>query len=304
MYTRIGNCLNHPSYFRYGFYFLLLISLVLNSVITQNDSNFYILYILAAVFLGIGFYNKPAWFIIFFTVLVVVCRFFLIPDFDPSIINFLVYLVTYLLITFISLELMKYVQKVKESQVELTMALANTLDSRDAYTLHHSENVAKYAVKIAEEMKLSKHLCEHIRIGCLLHDIGKIGIPERILNKKEKLTIDEYNVIKNHPTIGYNIIKHVATFNQNGVLDIVLHHHERYDGTGYPEGLKGDEIPLAARIVAVADSFDAMTSKRIYRDELEMEHTINEICKNKGTQFDPEVVDVFFNLLQTNGYKI
>ena len=266
-------------------------------MILEGDSHFYILYIFSVIFLSIGFYNKT-WLLILFTLIVVICRYFLIPDSPSSIITFLIHLFTYLLITFIATGLMKYVHKVKEDELELTTALANALDSRDPYTLNHSENVAKCSVQIAEKMNLSKECCAIIRKGALLHDIGKIGIPEHILMKNGKLTNEEYEVIKTHPTIGYNMIKHVADFHENGVLDIVLYHHERYDGKGYPAGLKENQIPLFARIVAVADTFDAMTTKRIYREELNLEYTLNEIRKNKGTQFDPEMVDVFLNLFE------
>ncbi|WP_235867585.1 HD-GYP domain-containing protein [Ureibacillus chungkukjangi] len=195
---------------------------------------------------------------------------------------------------------MKYVQKVEEDNLELTIALANALDSRDHYTLHHSENVAKYSVQIARKLNLPNLSCEIIRKGALLHDIGKIGIPENILTKQDKLTDEEYEIIKNHPILGHNMIKHIVNFHKNGVLDIVLYHHERYDGNGYPMGLKGKQIPLFARIVAIADSFDAMTTKRVYRDELDLEYAINEIRKNKGKQFDPELVEVFLSLFDQN----
>ena len=193
---------------------------------------------------------------------------------------------------------MKYVHKVREDELELTTVLANALDSRDSYTLNHSENVAKYSVQIAEKLKLSKECCAIIRKGALLHDIGKIGISEHILMKNGKLTNEEYEEIKVHPTIGYNMIKHVADFHKNGILDMVLYHHERYDGKGYPAGLKGNQIPLYARIAAVADTFDAMTTKRVYREELSLDYTLNEIQKNKGTQFDPEIVDTFLSLFE------
>lgn len=193
---------------------------------------------------------------------------------------------------------MKYVHKVREDELELTTVLANALDSRDSYTLNHSENVAKYSVQIAEKLKLSKDCCAIIRKGALLHDIGKIGISEHILMKNGKLTNEEYEEIKTHPTIGYNMIKHVADFHKNGILDMVLYHHERYDGKGYPAGLKGNQIPLYARIAAVADTFDAMTTKRVYREELSLDYTLNEIQKNKGTQFDPDIVDAFLSLFE------
>lgn len=193
---------------------------------------------------------------------------------------------------------MRYVQKVRKDYLELATALANALDSRDPYTRHHSENVSKYAVKIAKEMGLSADLCDVVRIGGLLHDIGKIGIPEQILKKKGKLTEEQYNIIKNHPHIGYKIINHITNFSKNGVLDIVLYHHERYDGRGYPNGLKGKDIPLLARIIAVADTFDAMTSKRVYREKLDLNSALSEIQDSKGTQLDPEIVDVFLKMMR------
>ena len=189
--------------------------------------------------------------------------------------------------------------KSREDKLELTTVLANALDSRDSYTLNHSENVAKYSVQIAEKLKLSKECCAIIRKGALLHDVGKIGISEHILMKNGTLTNEEYEEIKVHPTIRYNMIKHVADFHKNGILDMVLYHHERYDGKGYlPAGLKGNQIPLYARIAAVADAFDAMTTKRVYREELSLDYTLNEIQKNKGTQFDPEIVDTFLSLFE------
>ena len=294
----IKQLFNKPLYFRYSFVIVLAFSAILNSLILHGDSNFYILYIFSVIFLGIGFYNKPYWFLIFWTVVTVTCRYFSIPDSDSNFGIFLIHLLTYLLITLISAELMKYVQKVKEDHFALTTALANALDSRDRYTLHHSENVAKYAVQIAEKMHFSKETCEIIRKGALLHDIGKIGIPEHILGKEGKLTTEEFETIKSHPKLGHNMIKHIGDFSENGVLDIVLHHHERYDGKGYPAGLKGKEIPLFARIVGIADTFDAMTTKRVYRDEFDINYALNEIRKNKGTQFDPEIADVFLSLFE------
>ena len=296
----IKQLFNKPSYFRYSFFIVLAFSVILNRMVLNGESNFYILYILSVIFLGIGFYNKPLWFLILFTVITVTCRYFSITDAESNIGIYLIHLITYLLITLISSGLMNYVQKVKEDHLALTTALANALDSRDRYTLHHSENVAKYAVRIAEKMKLSEECCEVIRKGALLHDIGKIGIPEHILGKSGKLTDEEYEIIKSHPTLGHNMIKHIEHFHKNGVLDIVLYHHERYDGKGYPTGLKGDQIPLFARIVGIADTFDAMTTKRVYRDEFDIEYALNEIRKNRGTQFDPEIANVFLSLFEEN----
>ena len=296
--------LKKPSFFRYGFFTLLIFSVVLNSAFQNGDDNLYILYILTAIFLGIGFFNKPTWVLIIFTVIVVICRYFLIPDgSNYNIGNFLIHLFTYLLITLISTGLMNYVQKVKEDHLKFISVLTKALDSRDTYTMYHSENVAKYAVKIAENMRLSKECCEIIHKGSLLHDLGKIGIPEHVLMKNGILTDEEYKIIKNHPIIGYNMLKDITDFHINGILDIVLFHHERYDGKGYPKGLKGKQIPLFARIVAVADTFDAMTTKRVYRKQIDLKYTINEIRKHKGTQFDPEIVDVFLELFENHQLK-
>ena len=290
---------NNPIYFRFSFFILLIISCILNHFIFNGDGNYYILYVLSVVALGIGFYNKPVWFLIFLTVIVVTCRYIFIPESEANVGTFLIHFFTYLVITAISTGLMKYVQKVKNDNLELTIALANALDSRDNYTKNHSENVAKYSVLIAEKMNLPKTSCDIIRKGALLHDIGKIGIPEHILVKNGRLTEEEYEVIKNHPVIGHKMIQHVGDFTNNGVLDIVLYHHERFDGNGYPSGLKGKEIPLFARIVAVADTFDAMRTKRVYRDEIDLKTTLHEIERNKGTQFDPEIVDTFLSLFNS-----
>jgi putative nucleotidyltransferase with HDIG domain len=299
MFNEFFRSLNYPITFRYCFYILLILGITINCLVVDKGSNFYIIYIFCTIFLGIGFYNFSKWFIFFLTFIVVICRFYLIPEVSSDLATFLTYLFTYILITFISVALMKKVQNVKEDHLELIKALSNALDSRDTYTMNHSENAAKYAVEIAEKMNLKKDLCNVIHTGGLLHDIGKIGIPEYILLKPGKLTDDEYNTIKTHPTIGYEMIKHISTFRENGVLDIVLYHHERYDGKGYPKGLKGNEIPLVARIVAVADTFDAMSSKRVYREELDLDHVLNTIRNNKGTQFDPEIVDVFLSLFNS-----
>lgn len=299
MVNRLFNrWINHLNTYRFLFFILLISSVILNSLTLYGDNIFYILYILSVIVLGIGYYNKPTWFLTLFTVIVVSFRYFFTPEQGSNIGVFLIHCLTYLIITLLSAALMKNIQKIKIDNLELTTALANALDSRDTYTLHHSENVAKYSVQIAKKMKLSKDCCEIIHKGALLHDIGKIGIPEHILFKNGRLTNEEYEIIKKHPRIGHNMIKHVGDFHHNGVLDIVLYHHERFDGKGYPTGLKGKQIPLFARIVAIADSFDAMTTKRVYRDEIELESTLNEIRINKGKQFDPEIVDVFLSLFE------
>jgi putative nucleotidyltransferase with HDIG domain len=291
MNNRFSIFLNNPSYFRIGFLILLVGGTILNYFL---HNNLFILYILATIFLGIGFYNRSVWLLIFLTTLVVICRFLLNPF--PGVDYFVYHLLAYLLIMFISLGFMIYYQKIKKGNLELILALVNALDSKDPYTLNHSKNVADYALQIAEKMKLSQRDCDVIHKGGLLHDIGKIGLPDYILTKSGRLTENEYSTTKSHPEIGHDIIKHVELFNGSGILDVVLYHHERYDGTGYPMGLKGEKIPSVARIVAIADAFDAMTSKRIYRDQLDLDYSLNEIRKHKGTQFDPAITDVFLSL--------
>ncbi|MFD0824202.1 HD-GYP domain-containing protein [Neobacillus sp. M.A.Huq-85] len=296
MEKRIQSWLNKPNYFRYGFICILLCSTFLNLTILM-DERIYIFYVLATVFLGIGFFNQSPLFLVLCTTLIVTCRYSFAPNL-PDAGTFFVQLGTYLLIMVISVGLMKHNQRIKRDNIEMIKVLSKALDSRDTYTSQHSENVAKYALKIAKKMKLSAELCDMTQKAGLLHDIGKIGVPEHILKKPGKLTEEEYSIIKEHPLIGNEIIKHVSSFHETGILDGVLYHHERYDGKGYPHGLKGEEIPLIARILAVADTFDAMTSKRVYRTELDVHKTLAEIEQNKGTQFDPEIAEVFLRLFE------
>ncbi|MBT2660092.1 HD-GYP domain-containing protein [Bacillus sp. ISL-45] len=194
--------------------------------------------------------------------------------------------------------------KQKTNLLEVTTALVKSIDSRDPYTATHSESVAFYAKIIAKRLGLREKICDDIYLGGLIHDLGKIGIDEKILNKPSKLTLKEYDVIKQHPFIGYKSIKHVTSFQKNGILDMVLYHHERYDGKGYPEGLKGAEIPFVARIMALADAFDAMTSRRIYKNKKDFDCVIKEIEENKGKQFDPYIADTFLTILKTEGEAI
>jgi putative nucleotidyltransferase with HDIG domain len=179
-------------------------------------------------------------------------------------------------------------------------AITQSLDARDAYTAYHSRNVAKYAREIAEVMQLPAVDIEKIYIAGILHDTGKIGTPEAILTKKGRLTDDEFEIMKEHARHGYNILKNINYLTKLGITKMLLHHHEKIDGSGYPDGLKGDEIPLGARILAVSDAFDAMTTDRSYRNKLSLDEAIEQLEKNKGTQFDPVVVDSLLKLVKTN----
>lgn len=168
----------------------------------------------------------------------------------------------------------------------------------DTYTQKHSDRVSKYAVLIGKHMGLSDKEIEDLKFGGLFHDLGKSEIPDMIINKQSGLTDDEYAKMKNHPSIGAHILSNSANFKD--IIPIVEYHHEKYDGTGYPYGLKGNDIPYLARITAIADAFDAMTSNRSYRDSLPIETVISEFTRCKGTQFDPEVTEVFLDILKNN----
>ncbi len=296
MFNTYHRLLQQPVYFRVGFMIVLITGVILDSLFYYDS--LHIFYVLSVIFLGLGFFNARAWVIVSLTTIVVLCRVFISLNPSHSFVNLFIFFLTYFLITYISVGLMKNVQKGKKDNLELTAALAEALDTRDSYTSHHSANVSNYAAAIAKKMGLSKEVCEAVRIGGLLHDIGKIGIKEHVLIKPEALTEEEYGLIKKHPKKGYEIIKHIESFHRNGVLDIVLYHHERFDGEGYPAGLKGRQIPLTARIIAVADAFDAMTTNRVYRMRFDIEHALREIHRNRGTQFDPEVADVFLSLFE------
>lgn len=195
--------------------------------------------------------------------------------------------------------------KLKESQDQLEKAyldsievIRQTVEAKDSYTRGHSDRVSSYSVLIGKHMGLSEEELHTLKIGGLFHDIGKIGIPDNILNKEDKLSIDEYSQIKNHPAIGKHILSNATIFQD--IIPIVYYHHERFDGKGYPSQLSGKDIPLLARITAIADTFDAMTSARSYRHPLPIDVVEQEIRNCSGTQFDPEIVDVFLDILHNH----
>ena len=180
--------------------------------------------------------------------------------------------------------------------------IMKTLFEKSNRESEHSSRVSKYAEAIAKQMSFTQDEVDEIRIAGLVHDIGKISIKEAILNKKGALTHDEWKVIKNHPSSGWRILSSSNDFSE--IADLVRAHHERWDGKGYPNGLKGNKIPLGARIIAVADSYDAMTSLRTYRDKFKKERAVEELVKCAGTQFDPKIVDVFVHKVLAQKYKI
>ena len=184
----------------------------------------------------------------------------------------------------------------KEKYIQTVNALTRSIEIRDKYTEGHSQRVADISESIAKVMKYSELKREHLKIAALMHDVGKIGIDDAILNKPGKLTNEEYEMIKRHPVMGYNILKDIKDL--ESILDLVKYHHERYDGKGYPEGKTADELNVSVFIIQLADSVDAMATDRPYRKAMSEEEIIQEIIRCTGTQFHPEVVKAY---LKTKG---
>uniref|UniRef100_UPI004055CCD0 HD domain-containing phosphohydrolase n=1 Tax=Acetatifactor sp. TaxID=1872090 RepID=UPI004055CCD0 len=191
--------------------------------------------------------------------------------------------------------------KAYEQIAPTVFALMAAIDAKDSYTFKHSTQVSEYAVLLAKEIGLKKNEIQIVKEAGLLHDIGKIGIPESILMKQGKLTSEEYNIMKKHVTNSIEMIHFLP--NMNYVIPAVVSHHERYDGKGYPRGIAGEEIPLLGRILAVCDSFDAMISKRSYKESMTIEYAVEELEKNRGTQFDPKLAEAFINLVKSGKLK-
>jgi putative nucleotidyltransferase with HDIG domain len=190
-----------------------------------------------------------------------------------------------------NIQLEKYV-------VDFANVLLKTVDAKDNYTAAHSKRVCEYALKFANVLNLTDRDKETLKLASLFHDIGKIGIPDNILTKNNTLTDDEYEVIKYHPTIGANILSVADIFKD--VYEIVKCHHERMDGSGYPYGIFGDKIPYLSKILSICDSFDAMTTKRSYKEVYTLDFALNELKKGCGTQLDKELTEKFINLVKEN----
>lgn len=191
---------------------------------------------------------------------------------------------------------------VRKVYLDTIQALATTIEAKDLYTHGHSDRVAKYSMVIAEEMKLSGDFLNMLKYAALLHDIGKIGIPEEILNKPGKLSENEFNKVKQHPELGASIVEKLDFLAKPATF--IKSHHERLNGSGYPQGLRGGEIPLGAAILAVADAFDAMTSDRPYRKAWTVKDAMAEIEKNSGIQFKSEVVQALRQSLEKGRIKV
>jgi putative nucleotidyltransferase with HDIG domain len=204
-------------------------------------------------------------------------------------------------VTSIVIENRRLYRELQELMLDLVRSLVSSIDAKDPYTCGHSERVAITARRVAIQMRLPAEQVEQIYLAGLLHDIGKIGTPEQILRKEGKLEAEEWRIMKQHPTVGHRILAGIRKL--ESIRDVVLSHHERLDGKGYPAGLKGDEIPLLARIVGIADAFDAMTSNRPYRPMLPMEYVKKEIERCIGTQFDVRAAEALLSLDMTQLMK-
>ncbi|MBN2209747.1 MAG: response regulator [Candidatus Coatesbacteria bacterium] len=189
--------------------------------------------------------------------------------------------------------------KLQRSYLETIRSFAVVLEERDAYTQGHSRRVTEYSVRIAEEMGLADKQIKALQIGGALHDIGKIGIPEDTLRKPSNLSEDEWEIMQEHPDKGARMVEPLSFLSEERVL--IRHHHERWDGQGYPDALAGEQIPLLSRVLCVADAFDAMTSTRSYRRRMTLDIAVGRLLEGKGTQFDPEIVDVFIDCLGKHG---
>ena len=205
-----------------------------------------------------------------------------------------------------TLEIQRHQLALTQQQIkmgnETIFAIAKAVDAKDERTSQHSMRVSQYSVLIGRELGFSQQECDNLRQAAQMHDIGKIGIPDSILNKPGRLTDEEYAVMKSHVIRGADILKDFTLI--DNVMQGLLYHHERYDGRGYPEGLKGKDIPLYGRIIAVADAFDAMSSNRVYRRQMDFDYVLNEIRKGRGTQFDPEIADILLKLIDEGKINI
>lgn len=202
----------------------------------------------------------------------------------------------------IGMENVRLIKQLQVTYVSTLKTLISVIEAKDPYTRGHTERVAAYAVAIANSMNLPESTCRRITFGALLHDIGKLGVLENVLHKEGELDADEWELLRSHPEIGARIVAKMEFL--TGTAEIVRHHHESWDGSGYPDGLKGEEIPLGARIVAVADSFDAMTTDRSYRRALSVDEAIDRLQTGVGTQFDPKIVRLFVRHIRKKGSEL
>lgn len=195
-------------------------------------------------------------------------------------------------------EAMELGRQSKRIVLDSVRALARAVEAKDPYTRRHSENVTHYATSLAESLGATEEMEESVRVAALLHDIGKIGVPDHILIKPGNLTDDEFEYIRRHPSLGADILSNITLFGQEALL--VRHHHENWDGSGYPDGLTGEEIPWGARIINTSDSIDAMLMKRTYKDCFTVDKMLDELAKCSGTQFDPQIAEATIRWCRNN----
>jgi putative nucleotidyltransferase with HDIG domain len=198
----------------------------------------------------------------------------------------------------ISIERANLIRELEDLAMWSILTLVAAIEAKDEYTRGHSERVAAFSVQIAEEMGIGDRTIESIRLGALLHDVGKIGVPEVILTKPGRLTDEEYDFIKQHPETGASIIGQIDNPRMKNAINTARHHHERWDGRGYPDGLAGEDIPLTARIVSVADAYDAMSTARPYREAYPKEFIARQLLAGMSSQFDPRVAKAFLKVWQ------
>lgn len=232
----------------------------------------------------------------------------LIGDFNLNFFEILLLLTGYSLVSLYITRLilnkrsLNLVKSSKYTNTQLAKSAVNALvtmvELRDSYTSKHSSNVAGYAYSVAKSMQLPDDVCRDIYIGCKLHDLGKVYVPDDILKKPGRLTAEEFDIVKAHPEKGYQVVSQLEIFDDTCIPNIVLYHHERFDGTGYPKGLFRTDIPIEARIVAICDAYDAMTTTRTYRKAMPPEEAIQIIEDNKGSQFDPIIAEHFVRCIR------
>jgi HD-GYP domain-containing protein (c-di-GMP phosphodiesterase class II) len=192
-------------------------------------------------------------------------------------------------------------QQLENTYISTVKALMSIVEAKDAYTKGHTDRVADYAVALAKKLELGRTELRDLAFAAVLHDIGKLVVFERVLNKPGALDDEEWEILKSHPEIGASIIENMEFL--AGAVPYVRHHHERYDGNGYPDRLKGEEIPFGARIITVADAFDAMTTDRSYRKALSREVALNTMIAKAGSQFDPKAIEAFMELIEIDDFR-
>nr|MCR5409575.1 HD-GYP domain-containing protein [Lachnospiraceae bacterium] len=222
-----------------------------------------------------------------------------VPLFWISIGAMFIWLIVLIIYAITSSQIKKYNERHERDNEIISESIetfTGFIDAKDPYTNGHSKRVADYTRLIAEQMGIEGEELDRVFYVALLHDCGKIGVPDNILGKPGRLDDDEFEIIKSHTVRGGEILSSFKSL--KNVNEGAMYHHERYDGSGYPEGRKGEDIPLIARMICVADSFDAMNSNRVYRKKLTMDDIVEEIKKNKGKQFDPDIADTFLQLIK------